>query len=348
MSLPPVEVPQGAIRFNTDSQKLEFYAQDQWWEMVIDTPALGTSSDTGAGARGIIAGAYTTASPLNEAHTDYINISSTGDAIDFGNLTAGRGNFAAFSSSTRGVFAGGYTSDGLLSSIESITISSTGSAVSSGFSIFYGNGTATTVKNVAGLSNSTRGLIAGGTTTPETPINNIDYVTISNLGNGVDFGDLTVARRFSKGLASSTRGIFGAGYAAFNVIDFVTIATLGNATDFGDLTIGGYGGSTCANATRGIHAGRWLSPGNSNIIDYITIATQGNAVDFGDLVNPSHGGSGMSSSTRGVFGGAYISPTVNNSIDYINIATQGNAVDFGDQSLAKYYADGCSNAHGGL
>ena len=56
----------------------------------------------------------------------------------------------------------------------------------------------------------------------------------------------------------------------------------------------------------------------------------------------------MYSSTRGVFGGAYISPTVNNSIDYINIATQGNAVDFGDQSLAKYYADGCSNAHGGL
>ncbi len=30
---PPVEVPQGAIRLNTDSQKLEFFAQDQWWEM---------------------------------------------------------------------------------------------------------------------------------------------------------------------------------------------------------------------------------------------------------------------------------------------------------------------------
>ena len=33
---PPVEVPQGAIRFNTDSQKLEFFAQDQWWEMATD------------------------------------------------------------------------------------------------------------------------------------------------------------------------------------------------------------------------------------------------------------------------------------------------------------------------
>jgi hypothetical protein len=42
-----ITTTQGAIRFNTDSQKLEFYAQDQWWEMVIDTPALGIAADTG-------------------------------------------------------------------------------------------------------------------------------------------------------------------------------------------------------------------------------------------------------------------------------------------------------------
>ena len=59
MSLHPVEVPQGAIRFNTDSQKLEFYAQDQWFEMVIDTPNLGRGADTGAGARGLSAGGQT-------------------------------------------------------------------------------------------------------------------------------------------------------------------------------------------------------------------------------------------------------------------------------------------------
>ena len=56
MSLPPSEIPQGAIRFNTDSQKLEFYAQGEWWEMVIDTPALGVAADTGAGARGVFGG----------------------------------------------------------------------------------------------------------------------------------------------------------------------------------------------------------------------------------------------------------------------------------------------------
>ena len=51
-----VTTAQGSIRFNTDSQKLEFYAQDQWWEMVIDTPALAVGSNTGAGARGLFGG----------------------------------------------------------------------------------------------------------------------------------------------------------------------------------------------------------------------------------------------------------------------------------------------------
>ena len=49
---PPVEVPQGAIRLNTDSQKLEFFAQDQWWQMATDVPTLD------GGARGIWFGGW--------------------------------------------------------------------------------------------------------------------------------------------------------------------------------------------------------------------------------------------------------------------------------------------------
>ena len=45
---PPIEVPQGAIRLNTDSQRLEFFAQDRWYEMATDVPTLD------GGARGII------------------------------------------------------------------------------------------------------------------------------------------------------------------------------------------------------------------------------------------------------------------------------------------------------
>ena len=47
---PPIEVPQGAIRLNTDSQKLEFYAQDRWYEMATDVPTLD------GGVRGLFGG----------------------------------------------------------------------------------------------------------------------------------------------------------------------------------------------------------------------------------------------------------------------------------------------------
>ena len=54
MSLPPSgEIPQGAIRFNTDSQRLEFYAQGEWWVMSTDTPNLGQGTDSTPGPRGV-------------------------------------------------------------------------------------------------------------------------------------------------------------------------------------------------------------------------------------------------------------------------------------------------------
>ena len=51
---PPIEVPQGAIRLNTDSQRLEFFAQDRWYEFATNTQVL----DGGVG-RGIAAGGNT-------------------------------------------------------------------------------------------------------------------------------------------------------------------------------------------------------------------------------------------------------------------------------------------------
>ena len=82
MSLPPSEVPQGAIRFNTDSQRLEFYAQGEWWVMSTDTPNLGQGTDSTPGARGLFGGGGDP--PNGEDVIDYVNIASTGNANDFG------------------------------------------------------------------------------------------------------------------------------------------------------------------------------------------------------------------------------------------------------------------------
>ena len=85
MSLPPVEVPSGAMRFNSDSQKLEYYDGAQWLQVSTFSPNLN------GGARGVFAGGSNEPSPNTTYNTlDYVTISTTGNAIDFGDLTVAR------------------------------------------------------------------------------------------------------------------------------------------------------------------------------------------------------------------------------------------------------------------
>jgi hypothetical protein len=85
---------------------------------------------------------------------DFITIATTGDATDFGDLTAARRAPGACSSSTRGVFGGGYVSDAV-NTIDYITIASTGNAVD------FGDLTANT-QSPSATSSSTRGVFGGG------------------------------------------------------------------------------------------------------------------------------------------------------------------------------------------
>ena len=63
---------------------------------------------TGNNDRGISNGSYSPASDVIQ----YITISSTGDAVDFGDLTASKGGCAAVSSGTRGCVSGGILASG--------------------------------------------------------------------------------------------------------------------------------------------------------------------------------------------------------------------------------------------
>ena len=115
---PPVEVPQGAIRLNTDSQKLEFYAQDQWWEMATDVPTLN------GGARGLFCGGWQNSPSPNVTvnNIDYITIATAGNATDFGDLNDTLYEGGATSSNTRGVTALGYSEPATVDVIEYVTI----------------------------------------------------------------------------------------------------------------------------------------------------------------------------------------------------------------------------------
>jgi len=267
---------------------------------------------------------------------DYVTIATTGNASDFGDLTVARarGGGSGAASTTRGVFGGGTANDSL-NVIDYVTIASTGNALD------FGDLTVARYDN-SGLSNSTRGIWAGGYDS-----NVIDYITIASVGNATDFGNRSVTGASLGAFASSTRGVSGGAPSGSNVIDYITIASVGNSTDFGNLTAGGNYGSGCSSGTRGVFLGGFRT---SSVVtmDYVTIASTGNASDFGDLQSaPSQNSLGTSSSTRGLCAATFGTGT---DIQYITIASTGNALDFGnltdDRHLIPHQA--VSSGHGGL
>jgi trimeric autotransporter adhesin len=323
---------------------------------VTATNAIGTSAPSSASnsittqtaARGLFGGGQVTGAANNTI--DYINISSAGNATDFGDLTVARSVLGSCASSTRGVWANGTPTTDV---IDYVTIATTGNATDFGDLTPYTN-------NLAGCSNSTRGLFAGGVDAVGTFVNAINFITIASTGNSTDFGDLLVKPSSLASCASTTRGIFAGGnggpptYATINNINFVTIASAGNATDFGDLYLTEQGLAGCSSSTRGLFGGGTIGGSGgvgTNVISFITIASTGNSIDFGDLTAVRNLNAGCSDSTRGVFAGG-TQPTGGgapvNVMDFVTIASAGNATDFGDLFVARASLAGCSSGHGGI
>jgi len=94
---------------------------------------------------------------------------------------------AACSSSTRGVFGGGFTYSSVYTNIiDYITIATTGNAID------FGDLTGSKHQLTA-CSSFIRGVFGGGENSAGTELNIIDYITIATTGNAIDFGDLTQA-----------------------------------------------------------------------------------------------------------------------------------------------------------
>ena len=345
MSINPREIPTGAVRYNTDSNKMEVYIGDTWMVVSVSTPDLGNSA---AGVRGVHnIGNFSTASNTLE----FLTISSQGNSTDFGDSTQARVGGSAPSSRTRGLFAGGNLGApgyGSPNTIDYITFSTTGNAQD------FGDLSEPHDYGRNNISSGTRGVMAGGW-----PANNdtIDFVTIATLGNALDFGNLNENMGGGPpGASSPTRGLFCGGYhpspsplVTRNTIQFITIATTGNTQDFGDLTQARAHGGTSGNSTRILTSSGYSDPSTpTTIIDKVTIASLGNASNFGDASYSGFAKGSTSSPTRSVFiGGSGPSSTVT-TIDYNEIATEGDSIDFGDMSAAGGWIGANSNGHGGL
>ena len=337
------KITPGAIRFNTDSMKLEYYhlgsvgfgttAAGEWVQITTDTPDIQTG-----GTRGLAMGGYSTTTDT----VDYVNVDATGNAIDFGNLSSARFTGGAVASRTRALYFGGEQAPGTqVNTIDLFTISSLADAID------FGDVSAGTLaQGTAGVCNGTRGINMGGFRSPA-KLNEISYVTVAQQGNTVDFGDLITARDSPRGANSQTRGIaFGGNTPSVtNHIEFITMSTLGNAADFGDAGSNNGNGSGASNSIRGIFCS---GSGFGTTIEYVTIATLGNALDFGDSIFDGYGNlGGMASSTRAAFAGG-ANPSATNEIEYVQIMSTGDAVNFGDLTVTRVYPTSVSNGHGGL
>ena len=307
----------------------------------------GPTEYRGGRGRGIAAGG-TNPSGTYLNSMEYIEIATTGNAVDFGDLSEIKRDLTGASSSTRGVVIGGQISPGNYATkgIEYVTISSGGGA-----SDFGDLRPSYRIIDSAGVTSNIKGFACGGVNTPAGTSSgpeeaqygrSIDYFTFATLGDATKWAELShTGRQLNAGCESATRGIIGGGYAgpspdnsAVNTIQYITFTSQGNSELFGSLTVARRNVIAVSDKTRGVFMGGTLG---TNVIDYITIASLGDAADFGDLSYAFVNGAPAQNTTRGVYmGGDAPSPvdTVN-TITYITIQSAGNTTDFGDLITAR-------------
>ena len=141
----------------------------------IGLPLVGGSAGLPYfGGRGVFASGNDGNSGWTYANViDYITISSTGNATDFGDLTEVKSELAACSSSTRALTGGGWTGSAVVNTIEYFTMASTGNGTD------FGDLQAGAASQPGG-SNKTRAVFQRGDT--------MEFVQIATLGNALDFG----------------------------------------------------------------------------------------------------------------------------------------------------------------
>ena len=300
---------------------------------------------------------------------EFVEISTTGNGIDFGDLHATVVSCPqGVGTSTRALQGGGGPSGGLLTRINSFQYDSQGDATDFG--------DLTVARRLTGaVSDGQRGVWMGGAGSPA-DVNTIDFVEIASAGNATDFGDCTQAQQSPQSGGDAHQGLDeffprapelysptgkvvprGGGVGNIgvsmgrqddsnsNTMGFITISTTGNEVDFGDATVVGYAGAigSKGGSTRGISSMSG-SPGTEGELDYINYHTKGNASSFGNLSSNRSASSGCSNDTRQVMMGG----NGTNVMDYITIATIGNAADFGDLTTNNNQGAGTSSTTRGL
>ena len=335
-----MKITPGAIRFNTDSMKLEYFrigtagigtlAAGEWVQITTDSPDIQTG-----GTRALIASGNT-----NSNKIEYANLATTGGVTTFGDIGGTNGAYRVGTADrTRAVFFNAQNA----TDSQFVTIASTGNSAS--FVTMPND-----YNQCASCSDGIRGFRVGGSDAGVT-YNSIYQIIFQTTGEVIDWGDLSVNRLAFHGNMNPTRAVFSGGSSPGSTsgvasMEYIQMATQGNGSDFGDMIEAGKYRMTGCNAVRGLIAGGSISGSAARAIEYITLSTLGNAVNFGNLGGNANAGSNgaCSSPTRALF----VSIANNNTTNYAQIMHEGEIIQFGDLGLGRNYAGTTSNGHGGL
>ena len=324
----------------------------------------GDSAIRGArSGRMVFSGGYGPSSPYPELNVlDMVNITTEGNAVDFGDLTVGRTANGMGGSASRGILAAGrFPGPGNATNIiDYVTFSSSGNA--NDFGDLNNDPCSST-----GFSDATRGIFSGGYDANNSPYPRttaMTYVNIASTGDSSDFGSAVERGRKDSCFSNSTRGFTCGGNnridspspnTSHDRIEMTIIQTKGSTVDFGEfgpdnaLT----GNTNChggaASQTRGIIFSGFSSPSAArNVIEFLTLTTFGNSQDFGDML--TSGTSSGSTATGNNVKGVVKTTSANNGnvLEQVTIATTGNATDFGDLNTGRRSYGALCDSHGGL
>ena len=182
MSLPPSEIPLGAMRFNSDSQKLEYWMGSAWMQIKTFSPNLD------GGARGLFW--WWSYIQVNKYNMILLQYPQQGNAQDFGDMTLFKKQSWSFFIKTRGCMAVVVKLLDVLIQIDFVTISSTGNATDFGDKTHI-------KQNSCGCFKCK--LVVYLQEDSKAPSNKIciDFVTIASTGNAVDFGNVTMLQEIN-------------------------------------------------------------------------------------------------------------------------------------------------------
>ena len=316
----PSSPENGSIWWDTTNEKIFIYIAGEWKETVGIAPTVWYG-DRALVHRGEV-------SDTSSNIIDYFDITTTGNASDFGDTTSATTQACCAGANNRTIFKlgmGSYTT-----TLEYVTPSTLGNCTDFGDTTQGG-------RDNSAVADGTYMLVHGGNF-----VNNygkIEYVTIATTGNASAFGDCTVSPEGTTSAGDATRAVHKMEHGASNktsvnqTIEYTTMATPGNATDFGDdSTMHTFCAAASGDGKFIVMGGKTYDTGSFlNTMSYVTIQTTGNASDWGDLSYSPDYFDATSNYSRGVAMGGRISGSSEvNTISYWSFSTTGNASDFGD------------------